>query len=126
MFFFLFFLFSLFCTVASEISEHAFSSAKEDTVLACLDSNWTAIQYMENRKLHEQYNVMFFFYSICSNFFGWFQLVGILTPKCCLDLTMPPAYSHQLISGKEMIQETWVNSTFKEKRGKESFSTYSI
>lgn len=66
MFFFLFFLFRLFCTVASEISEHAFSSAKEDTVLACLDSNWTAIQYMENRKLHEQYNVMFFFYFIQS------------------------------------------------------------
>lgn len=54
-----FFLFSLFCTVASEISEHAFSSGKEATVLACLDSNWTAIQYMENRKLHEQYNVIF-------------------------------------------------------------------
>lgn len=77
--------------MASEISEHAFSSGKEATVLACLDSNWTAIQYMDNRKLHEQYNVMFFFHSICSNCFGWFQLVGILTPKCCLDLTMPPA-----------------------------------
>lgn len=70
--------------MASEISEHAFSSGKEATVLACLDSNWTAIQYMENRKLHEQYNVIF-------NLFKLLWLVGILTPKCCLDLTMPPA-----------------------------------
>lgn len=57
----------------------------------------TAIHYMENRKLHEQYNVIFF---VIVNRFKLF---------CCLDLKMPPANGCQLI-GKKVIQESWVNN----------------